>query len=373
MESKKPLSLRLRLALRTTHATSQTRSTSRCAVSRRRGPGQDAVFGGRLRFDLFVESVLFGLAFEDVEIKHVAYDGIFFNTLILGTFRNCLFNYTAGHAVNMNTAVSCTFDSCYFITNYLSGIQMTNCAAMAFNACANESNGIGYYLNGGTWSVSFNGCDSEFQTKRAASTPASCPSVTVSAGGSIAVGTYRLKFTWQRQVTNNSTPAESLPSPEASAVVTSGNQTISFTIPARPTDVLYVNYVNLYITAGAAGTETFLKKVTLNAVGVPTAVTLNTPIAGDGVTFPPLSSYLGHHYVLENVSDITLNGCSMNTVPVLSTDPRFVIITGTSTQISVRQTRFIQQLAPPPAFYIEVDPPPVGSQPSDQVLWKAGT
>jgi Pectate lyase superfamily protein len=336
-----------------------------------RGPGQDAVFGGRLRFDLYVESVLFGLAFEDVEVKHVAYDGIYFNTLILGTFRNCLFNYTAGHAVNMNTAVSCTFDSCYFITNYLSGINMTNCAAMKFNACANESNGIGYYMNGGTWGVSFSGCDAEFQTKRAPSAPVSFPTVTVSSGGSVTTGTYRFKYTWQRQVTNNSTPAESLPSPESSpVVVTSGNQTISFTIPAAPTDVLYVNYANVYVTNGATGTETFLGKVTLNAG--PTTVTYSTPITGDGSTFPPLTSMLGHHYAIENANNISILGSTCNTVPVISTDPRFIIITGHSWQVSCRQTRFIQQLSPPPAFYVEIDAPPVGTSPSDQIFIESG-
>ena len=338
-----------------------------------RGPGQDSVFGGRLRFDLFVESVLFGLSFEDVEITNVAYDGLFMNTAILTTFRNCLFNYTAGHAVNLNTAVSCTFDSCYFITNYLSGINMTNCAAMSFNACANESNGIGYYMNGGTWGVSFNGCDAEFQTKRAASAPSSFPSVTVSSGGSVAVGTYLLKYTWQRQVTNNSTPAESLPSPESSpVVVTSGHQTISFTIPAAPTDVLYVNYANVYVTNGSTGTETLLGKVTLNS-GAPTTVTYSTPIAGDGITFPPLTSMLGHMFVIENANNISISGGSCNTVPVLSNDARFVLIAGNSFQIACRQERFIQQLSPPPAFYIEVDgAPPYGGRAPDQIFIESG-
>src|SRR5258708_4478428 len=173
-------------------------------------------------------------------------------------------------------AVSCTFDSCYFSTNYLSGINMANCAALKFNACANESNGIGYYMNSGTWGISYSGCDSEFQTKRSASAPASFPSVTVGSGGSVATGTYHLKYTWQRQVTNNSTPAESLPSPESlPVVVTSGHQTISFTLPAAPTDVNFVNYATIYLTNGATGTETLLGKITLNA-GAPTTVTYST-------------------------------------------------------------------------------------------------
>jgi hypothetical protein len=249
---------------------------------------------------------------------------------------------------------------------------MTNCAAMQFNACANESNGIGYYMNGGTWGVSFTGCDAEYQTKRAPSAPVSFPSVTVGTGGSVAIGTYHFKYTWQRQVTNNSTPAESLPSPESLAVTTtSGHQTVSFTIPAAPTDVLYVNYANVYLTNGATGTESFLGKVTLNP-SAPTTVTYSTPIAGDGSTYPPLTSMLGHMYAIENSNNISILGSTCNTVPVITTDPRFIIVTGHSWQVSCRQTRFIQQLSPPPAFYVEIDAPPVGSSPSDQIFIESG-
>jgi hypothetical protein len=338
-----------------------------------RGPGQDAAFGGRLRFDLFVESVLFGLSFEDVEIKHVAFDGIYLNTPILTTFRNCLFNFTAGNGITLNTAVATTFDSCYFITNLLAGVNMQNCAALTFNSCAAESNGIGYYANSGTWSVAFNGCDSEFQTKRTASAPASFPAVTVSTGGSVGLGTYRFKYTWLRRVTSNATPLESLPSPESAPVsVTSGHQTVSFTLPAAPTDVPFINFANVYVTNSATGTETFLGMVGLNP-SAPTTMTYSTPIAGDGVTHPPLTSMIGHHAAIENAQNITFNSCTMNTVPVLSNDPRFIFISGTSSQISAKQLRLIQQLSPNPAFWVELDAaPPYGGSASSQIWIESG-
>lgn len=338
-----------------------------------RGPGQDAAFGGRLRFDLFVESVLFGLSFEDVEVAHVAFDGMYMNTPILTTFRNCLFNFTAGNGITLNTAVATTFDSCYFITNLLAGVNMQNCAALTFNSCAAESNGIGYYANSGTWSIAFNGCDSEFQTKRTASAPASFPSVTVSAGGSVATGTYRFKYTWLRRVTSNATPLESLPSPDSSPVtVTTGNQTVSFTIPAAPTDVPFINFANVYVTNGATGTETFLGLIGLNPSAA-TTVTYNTPIAGDGVAHPPLTSMIGHHYAIENAQNITLNSCTCNTVPNLSTDPRFLIVTGASSQVSARQLRLIQQLTPNPAFWIELDAAaPYGGNAPSQIWIESG-
>ncbi len=341
-----------------------------------RGPGQDAVFGGRLRFDLFVESVLFGLSFEDVEVTHVAYDGIYLNTPILSTFKNCLFNYTAGNAMVLNTAVACTFDSCYFITNLLAGVNMRNCAALAFNGCASESNGIGYYANTGTWSIAFNGCDAEYQTKRAASAPASLPTVTVSADGSVAPNTYRFKYTWVRRTTINATPVESLPSPESAPVtVTTGNQTVSFTLPAAPTDIPYVYYANVYVTSGASGSETLLGQYPLTNSGAsPTTLTFNTAIAGDGVTHPPITSMLGHMYAFENSNNISLTGCTCNTVPTSSsTDARFILVTGTCFQISAKQLRLIQQVAPNPAFWIQVDgAPPYGGTASSQLWFESG-
>jgi hypothetical protein len=174
-------------------------------------------------------------------------------------------------------------------------------------------------------------------------------------------------------VTNNATPLESLPSPESAPVsVTSGHQSVSFTIPAAPTDVPFINFANVYVTNAATGTETFLGMIGLNP-GAPTTVTYNTPIAGDGVTHPPLTSMIGHHYAIESANNITLNGCTCNTVPNLSTDPRFLIVTGTSYQISAKQLRLIQQLSPNPAFWIELDAaPPFGGSASSQIWIESG-
>ena len=335
-----------------------------------RGPGIDSIFGGRLAFNLFVESVLFGLSFENVEIRHVAYDAMYMNTPILTTFKNCLFNYNAGHGLNLNIAVACVFDSCYFLTNSLSGVNMTGCAGLAFNGCGSESNGIGYYMNGGTWAVSFNGNDAEYQTQRAPKLPTSFPSVTLSSGGSVATGTYYFKYTWVRQVTANSTPAESLPSPESSAVVvTTGNQTVSFTIPTAPTDVAYITRVNVYATNGASGSEVLVGTFVLNS-GAPTTLTFNTPINLSSGVPVPVSSMVGHMYVVENSNNISITGSSCNTVPV--TQSRFLLVSGSSYDVSTRDLRLIQQTSPNPDYWIEVGPPGFGQTASSRIHLECG-
>jgi hypothetical protein len=336
-----------------------------------RGPGIDAPFGGRLAFNLFVESVLQNLSFENVEIRHVAFDAMFMNTPILTTFKNCLFNFNAGNGLNLNTAVACTFDSCFFLTNLLAGVNMTNCAALSFNACGCESNGIGYYMNGGSWAISFNGNDTEFQTQRAAKKPTSFPAVSVGSGGSVAPGTYLFNYTWLRRVTNNATPIESLPSPESSPVVVTsgGNQTISFTLPTAPTDAPFIFFANVYATNAVSGSEVFIGTFPLNP-GAPTTITLNTPInLGSGIVLP-VSSMVGHMYVVENSSNISITGSSCNTVPC--TQSRFLLVSGSSYDVSTRDLRLIQQTSPNPDFWMEVGPPGHGQAASSRIHLECG-
>lgn len=335
-----------------------------------RGPGVDAPFGGSLQFKLFVESTLQNLSFENVEIRHVAYDGMYMDTAILTTFKNCLFNYNAGHGLNLNIAVACTFDSCYFITNLLAGCNMTGCAGLAFNACGSESNGIGYYMNGGTWSVSFNGVDAEYQTQRAAKRPASFPAISVTAGGSVALGTYHFNYTWLRRVTNNATPVESLPSPESlAATTTGGNQTISFTLPIAPTDVPYIYYANVYATNAASGSEVFVGTFPLNPSAT-TTITLSTPInLGSGIPLP-VTAMTGHMYAVENSNNISITGSSCNTVPC--TESRFLVVTGSSYDVSTRDLRLIQQTSPNPDHWMEVGAPGYGQTASSRINLECG-
>jgi hypothetical protein len=338
-----------------------------------RGPGVNSIFGGTLHFDLFVESNLYDAVFERIEVTQNAYDGMYLNTPILSTFANCLFSFNANNGLVLNTAVACTLTSSYFITNGIAGVWLTGAAANAFVACAAESNGISYYMSNGCWSNTFTGCDAEDQVQRAPLPPTSFPAITVSAGGSIPVGTYHIKYSWIRLVNALSVPTESLPSPEGTFTTTAGHQTVSFTIPISPTFPAFTQYASVYITqaGGAPGTEVLVSPfpilLTNNGLS-PTVITFTTPFGFQTQT-PVITAMVGHAWACENSSQVALVGCSSNNVPSLQS--RALIVTGTSSDVSTKAFRVLQEWTPAPTYDIEVDAPPVGQSPSNMLNFES--
>ncbi len=316
-----------------------------------RGPGINGIFGGNVTFHLVNGSNTENLRIEDVEVRHACSDAIFVDTCILCSFRNVKTVLNAAPGVHLKNPVSVSLQQVYSITNVLSGIWIDGGADVDISGSASESNGISYYINN-AFDVSVRDSDAEAQVHRAPSAPASFPSISLAAGGSIPVGTYFLKYTWVRQWSGNSVALESTSSPESSQVtVTSGNQTINFTLPAAPTDAPLVSIANIYLTptSGASGTEGFEKAVSVSAS--PTAVSLGS-FTTPGPA-PPAVSQIGHAFVVDGGAHIHIDTDNSNGVP--TTDARHLLITDAADDVQVDNFRVIEG-STTPAFDMQVSP-----------------
>lgn len=106
------------------------------------------------------------------------------------------------------------------------------------------------------------------------SNPSSAPTLAASgSGNTLTSGTYYVKYTWV-----NAMGGESLPSPEASQAVTSGQQ-LTVTLPSFPTGV---TSANIYIST-TSGNETLQRNITS------TSTSFTAPLSA-GATLPSVSN-----------------------------------------------------------------------------------
>lgn len=317
-----------------------------------RGPGIDGVFGGNISLDLQNGSNIERVIIEDIELRNTCSSSaaLVVNTPILCVFKNVKAVLNASTGIWLEDPVACSLIDCYCITNVVYGIWIQNGAAVDIMGCACESNGISYYIQDSD-NVCIHGCDSEAQVHRAPLPPTSFPTVSVVSGGSIPAGTYFLKYTWLRQWNGNAENLESLPSPESSLVtLTTGNQTIQFTLPVAPTDAPNVKFANIYLTPtnGASGTEGFEHLQTLNS-GTTTTVTLSTFTTPTSA--PPTVSAIGHSVVIDGSSYVSVSELSSNGLGDSSCF--HVWVTNDSNMVSARNVRMFG--TPTPTFDVQID------------------
>jgi hypothetical protein len=304
-----------------------------------RGPGINAVFGGNITFHLVNQSNTEDLRIEDVEVRHACSDAIFVDTCILCSFRNVKTILNAAPGIHLHDPVAVTLQQAYSITNVGPGIWIDSGADVDISGSAAESNGISYWIQN-AFDVSLRDSDAEAQVHRAPSAPSSFPSVTVGSGGSIPAGTYFLKYTWQRQFNSSALSLESTPSPESALVtLTTGNQTINFTLPAAPTDAPLVTIANVYLTPtnGASGTEGLEQAVSVSTSST-TAVSLSS-FSTPG-SAPPTVSLIGHAIVVDGSSHVHIDTDNSRSVP--TTDARHLLIVNGSDDVQVDNFRALE-------------------------------
>ncbi|HLJ26558.1 MAG TPA: hypothetical protein VKY85_07595 [Candidatus Angelobacter sp.] len=304
-----------------------------------RGPGINAIFGGNITFHLVNQSNTEDLRIEDVEVRHACSDAIFVDTCILCSFRNVKTILNAAPGIHLHDPVAVTLQQAYSITNVGPGIWIDSGADVDISGSASESNGISYWIQN-AHDVSVRDSDAEAQVHRAPSAPSSFPSASVAAGGTLPVGTYFLKYTWQRQFNSSALSLESTASPESSLVtLTSGNQTINFTLPIAPTDAPLVTVANVYITPtnGASGSEGFEKAITVSSSST-TAVSLGTFTQPGSA--PPTVSLIGHAFVVDGSSHVHIDTDNSNGVP--TSDARHLLIANGADDVQVDNFRVIE-------------------------------
>lgn len=315
-----------------------------------RGPGINGVYGGHWWFNRLNNENIERVMMERIEVNHTAStEAIYFDTPILCTLNQVKSKLNVGHGLEINNGVSCTINQLYSITNVSTGLKIRNSNDIVINGGATESSGIGVHIKNSN-NIQVNGMDAEAQVHRAPDAPASFPTPTVIAGGSLAVGVYYLKMSWIRQYIDAALDLESLPSPSSTPItITAGNQTIQFTIPAKPTDVPNVTRAYIYATqpGGAPGSEVYVDF--WNVYDTPRTVTQDS--FGYTSVTPPIVAGVGHGFVVEGGIGNAIRESHSRSLGSLSS--RHLLVLGSTKMLKV-ENLYIVQDATPPTYDIEL-------------------
>jgi hypothetical protein len=193
-----------------------------------------------------------------------------------------------------------------------------------------------------SYSINIDHHDCEAQLDRAPAAPAAAPSLSLLAGGALAVGTYWMKFAWMHG------EAEGPASAESSIATTAGNQTISASLGTVPAAV-YRAKIYLTVVDGGSGNEGYLEMVTVTP-GTTGTYTRSAAFSTVGAA-PPTFWYNGHSYVVNNSQKVAIRTVHSRDVPLAAS--RHFLVTDDSSEVAVIYPRVVQG-ATTPAYDIEI-------------------
>jgi len=136
-----------------------------------RGPGINAVGGGKLNFTRLNNSNIPGLILRQVSLRGIADSAIFVNTPITSVFSQVLMKYFAGNGLHLYAGgTSVKVANCYAITGTKSGFYLDGMAYCGLEECAAEVVGIGYEIIN-SFNITAKSCGAESQVNRSTGWP----------------------------------------------------------------------------------------------------------------------------------------------------------------------------------------------------------